>query len=288
MPNKKIKDILKEKKLAPKKRFGQNFLVDSRTAARIVELAGLDRSDTVIEIGVGFGALTRHLAERCCRVIGLEIDAGIIRWLREEGGLPANVTLIHQDVLKTDLAGIAALAEDRLKIVANLPYSISNPLLFKLIDNREFVEWAVLMVQKEVGQRLTASPGTKAYGIITVMMAACAEIKTIMKLGPGHFHPRPKIDSQVLRLVFHPAPARAAALPEHDPVLLNKLVRASFQQRRKTLLNTLSAAGLPGLDRQALEQVLNNCGISPETRGERLTIEDFVSLSIALQEKMVG
>ena len=283
LPDKKIKDILKQQQLAPKKRFGQNFLINRNVSEKIVRLAEIKPDDTIIELGVGFGALTGYLATICKKVIGLEIDSGIIRYHREEGSLPENVTLVHQDILQADFAKLAGESEGRLKIIANLPYSISNPLLFKLTEHKDKMAWAVLMLQKEVAQRLTAAVGTKEYGILTVRMAACASVKKLLDLGPQHFHPRPKVDSQVVQISFYPEPARAAALPEYDQMLFRKIVDAAFQQRRKTLINALSSANLIEADKKTLEHSLEKLGLDTRIRGERLSVEDFVALTSILQ-----
>ena len=167
--------LLKRQGLAPHKKLGQNFLVSERVPRRIVDLAGLQPDDTVIEVGVGLGALTRPLAAVVARVIGLEADAGIVRMHAQQQDLPANVELIHADVLKADLAALVP-PDQRLKIVANLPYSISTPFLFRLIDLAERMDSAVVMLQKEVARRLMAHPGTREYGVPTVLFAACAEV----------------------------------------------------------------------------------------------------------------
>lgn len=273
------KAILHQRQLAASRQRGQNFLVHRRTAELIVELAGVTAEDRVIELGVGFGALSLPLAERAASVIGLEIDSGIVAWHREEQDLPANFDLRHEDLLKADFPKLAEETGGRLKIVANLPYSISNPLLFKLLENREIMESAVLMLQKEVAQRLTASPATKEYGILTVLLNGCAKMEKLMDVGPGQFHPRPKVDSVVVKITFFPIPERAAKIPPHDHELLKKLVKASFQQRRKTLLNSLSASGLPGIAKELLPALLNQVGIDPQVRPERLTVEDFVRIA---------
>ncbi len=283
LPDKKIKEILKQQKLAPKKRFGQNFLVNKNISEKIVRLAGIHPDDTILELGVGFGALTSHLAECCKRVFGLEIDSGIIRWHEEEGSLPNNVTLLHQDILQADFSKLANEAGGRLKIIANLPYAISNPLLFKLTLHRKEMEWAILMLQKEVAQRLSADRGTKNYGILTVRMAACASVQKLLDLGPQHFHPRPKVDSQVVRLTFHPEPARAKALPDYDYTLFRKVVDAAFQQRRKTLVNALSSSSLIGINKKNIETALTQMKLDSRIRGEKLQVEDFVALTNILQ-----
>jgi len=274
-----IKDILKSEKLAPSKKRGQNFLIHRQTAATIVALAGVTPDDTVVELGVGLGTLTGPLAEKVRQVIGLEIDSGIIDWQQTSGNLADNVTLIHQDLLKADFPDLAQQCGGRLKILANLPYSISNPLLFKLLDNQEVMEWAVLMLQKEVAMRLTAVPGTKEYGIISVLMAGAATVTQLLNVGPGQFHPRPKVDSVVVKITFHPTPERAVRLPAHDPELLRKVVRSAFQQRRKTLLNSLSASPFITFAKENCRAALLAAGIDPTTRAERLTIENFVALT---------
>lgn len=273
------KAILHQRQLAASRQRGQNFLVHRRTAELIVELAGVTPEERVVELGVGFGALTGPLAARAAAVIGLEIDSGIIAWHQDEQDLPTNVNLRHEDLLKADFPKLAEECGGRLKIIANLPYSISNPLLFKLLENRTIVDSAVLMLQKEVAQRLTAKPATKEYGILTVLLNGCAGVEKLLDVGPGQFHPRPKVDSVVVKITFFPQPERAAQLPPHDHELLKKLVKASFQQRRKTLLNSLSASGLPGTAKETLPDLLKHVGIDPQVRPERLTVEDFVRVA---------
>ena len=182
--------LLKRQGLAPHKKLGQNFLVSERVPRRIVDLAGLQPDDTVIEVGVGLGALTRPLAAVVARVIGLEADAGIVRMHAQQQDLPANVELIHADVLKADLAALVP-PDQRLKIVANLPYSISTPFLFRLIDLAERMDSAVVMLQKEVARRLMAHPGTREYGVPTVLFAARAEVSPCSRsVRPSSTHGR--------------------------------------------------------------------------------------------------
>jgi len=277
-----IKQLLKSSRLAPSKERGQNFLVNPATAEAIVAKAGVTEADTVIELGVGLGALTIPLAEKAKEVIGIELDKGIIKWHEEQKILPPNVSLVHQDLLKSDFRKLAEETGGRLKIVANLPYSISNPLVFKLVENRGIMQYAVLMLQKEVGQRLQAGPGSKTYGVLSVLLSACASTKIIMNVGPGQFHPRPKVDSVVAKIVFDPAPKRVTELPEHDHILLKKVVNASFQQRRKTLFNSLSSSNIPGTDKAKLKTVLAKAGIDPKIRPEMLSVEAFVELVNAI------
>ncbi|MEW6593758.1 MAG: 16S rRNA (adenine(1518)-N(6)/adenine(1519)-N(6))-dimethyltransferase RsmA [Thermodesulfobacteriota bacterium] len=276
-----IKKALARHGLAPSKERGQNFLIHDHVTRRIVEKSGVRPEDVVVELGVGLGSLTLPLAARVRRVIGLEIDRGIIEYHREAGDLPANVTLRHQDLLTADYPALAAECGGRLKIVANLPYSITNPLLFRLIEHRTALDSATLMVQKEVGQRLTAGTGTKEYGILTVLFGACARIEKVLEVGPGNFYPRPKVDSVVLRIVFTP-PAAFADAPPFDFALFRQMVESAFRQRRKTLRNSLGAMEQHGCAREAVERALAAAGISPTLRAENLTAGDFARLAANL------
>jgi 16S rRNA (adenine1518-N6/adenine1519-N6)-dimethyltransferase len=281
MPHEKTRKLLKRQDLAPNKKLGQNFLVHERTPKRIVDLAELHPEDRVIEVGVGLGALTRPLAAAVAKVIGLEADSGIVRLHRQQQDLPPNVELIHADVLKVDLAALIEPGE-RLKIVANLPYSISTPFLFRLIEHAELMDFAVVMLQKEVARRLMAPPGCKEYGAPTVLLAACAEIRPLLAVNPAEFHPRPKVDSLVVRISFHPQPERVRALGDFNRSLLGRVVHAAFGQRRKTLLNGLDSNGLAP-DKKILTRCIEAAGITPSVRAETLTLEDFVRLSRALE-----
>ncbi|MBU0674640.1 MAG: ribosomal RNA small subunit methyltransferase A [Proteobacteria bacterium] len=275
-----LKKILHGNKLAPSRQRGQNFLVNPKISEAIVRCSGVSLDDIVIELGVGFGSLTLPLAEKVKQVIGLEIDAGIVQWHEQEQVLPQNVLLRHEDLLKADFTELAGqIPGGRLKILANLPYSISNPLLFKLIENRNIIDSATLMLQKEVGCRLAASPSSKEYGVLTVLLNSCAVTSVVMEVGPEQFHPRPKVDSVVVHIAFVPVPARVKSLPSYDFDMLKRLVKASFQQRRKTLLNSISASGIHGTGRAQLSAVFARAGIDPKIRPEQLTVEDFVALT---------
>ena len=278
---------LKDHGLTAKKRFGQNFLVHLHTAEAIVAAGQVQPEDTIIEVGVGLGALTLPLSRQAKRVIGLEIDSGIIRYHEQENQLPENVSLIHQDVLKADLQTLSIETGGPLKIMANLPYSISNPFLFKLIDNLPWIKQATIMVQKEVAERWMASPGCKAYGIPSVLIQTCARISRLMTLKPAEFHPRPKIDSVVIRIDFG----------QHTPLnynraTLHQTVRAAFSQRRKTLLNTLSAARLfattisgdKQINKELAIRALEMAQLDPQNRAENLDLSDFIHLAQSIDQ----
>ncbi len=281
----KSKTLLKEQGLAASKKLGQNFLVHKHTAERIVNFAQLSKEDTVLEIGVGLGALTRPLAAAAGQVLGLEADSGIIRLHEEQEDLPDNVRLIHQDVLKANYDELVQLSQGKkLKIIANLPYSISSPFLFQLIEHHEQVDFAVIMLQKEVALRLLAQPGTKEYGVPTVMLGTVATVKMLMHVGPEEFHPRPKVDSAVVRLSFAPLPERAAALGNFDRKLLKTIVNSTFGQRRKTLLNGLASSGL--LSKDVLRECIGEAGLVPTVRAEQLALEKFVQLAQAIKTRL--
>jgi 16S rRNA (adenine1518-N6/adenine1519-N6)-dimethyltransferase len=290
-------NTLKNHQLAPKKSLGQNFLVNKHTAEAIVRAGNVSDTDNILEVGVGLGALTIPLAAAVRHVYGYEIDRGIIRFHEEEGDLPDNVTLVHQDILTADFQNISQLCGGPLKILANLPYSISNPFIFKLIDNALLIDSATIMLQKEVADRLTARPSTKEYGVPTVLLAHCATVKKVMTLKPSEFHPRPKIDSVVIIIDFaskHTEKKNNAAY-QSDFNLLKQIVRTTFNQRRKTILNTLSnGAWLVASEKIPQSQIKNltesairAANISPGARPETLTINDFISLANAISQLQI-
>ncbi len=290
MKDKKTKETLAEHGLAPKKRFGQNFLIHQKTPYEIARAAQIDPDDTIVEVGVGLGALTLPLAQLSKKVIGLEIDSGLVRYHHENHSLPENVTLLHEDILKIDFHELKQMSSGKLKIMANLPYSISNPFIFKLVDNCELVDWAIIMLQKEVAERLIAPPSTKAYGIPTVLLGACARITKLMHLKPDQFHPRPKIDSLVIHIDFHNTPAALADLPNYDRALYQQVVRTAFAQRRKTLENNIANGNfIRGNDKKkkksAATSAILAAGLQPDIRAENLSIADFVHLTLALQNQ---
>ncbi len=287
---------LKDENLAPKKRFGQNFLVHKATAEAVARCGGISADDTIVEVGVGLGALTQPIAEQVKQVIGLEIDSGLIRLHKEKKDLPENVTLLHQDILKADFNELLQLSGSPLKIMANLPYSISNPFLFKLIEHQEKMNWATIMLQKEVADRLVAVPNTKQYGIPTVLLQSCAVVKKLMVLKPGEFHPRPKVDSVVVRIEFARGEDDNRFRRDYNRQLFTKIVRAAFSQRRKTLLNTLSAAaffrslseGDKKQEKDLCRKAITEAEIAPTMRAEVLDLDQFIALSNSFSEMLAN
>jgi 16S rRNA (adenine1518-N6/adenine1519-N6)-dimethyltransferase len=265
-----IRALLARHGLAARRSLGQNFLVDPGRAARLVTLAGVEPGDTVLEIGTGLGILTRALAARGARVTSIEIDAGLLRALRAESLLPEGVRLVEGDALALDLAALLDEAPPPRRVVANLPYSVGAPLLRRLLDLAGRLEdWSV-MLQRDVAARLLAAPGTRDYGSLTVLHRLVVETRRCDELAPGCFHPAPKVRSTFLRM----RPLRPAPLAPGELARVERLVRAAFGTRRKTLANALRAAGLAG----AAEH-LARAGIDPKVRAEALAPDVFAALS---------
>ncbi len=262
-----------------KKRLGQHFLADQKIIHEIVEHAGFRKTDVVLEIGPGKGALTLPLARSVGHIVGVEKDGQMVAMLRDKlsrAGI-TNVTLINMDILKWDFHEIKVPDSTRLQVIGNLPYNISSPFLEKLTENRDLVEKAVLMFQSEVAQRLTASPGGKVYGAITLLIQYYAHARILLKAPKEAFFPRPKVDSMVIELDFQrPYPKRAA-----DEERFRALVRGAFAYRRKTLLNSLDRSR-PHLDRRALLEGMEQCGIDPQRRAETLDMDEFLRLASVL------
>jgi 16S rRNA (adenine1518-N6/adenine1519-N6)-dimethyltransferase len=278
-----VRGFLDRHGLLARKDLGQNFLVDDHMAEGLAQLAGVEAGDCVIEVGTGTGVLTRALAARAERVISLDVDAGLVRALRAEAVLPANVELIHQDVLSADLAAIAdSFGEPAapVRLVSNLPYSISGPMLRKLLDLRHrLADWS-LMLQREVAERLLAGPGSKAYGSLSVLHALCVRTQREMELQPRCFFPEPQVRSLFLRLI----PLADSKLMPGELPRLERVVRAAFSKRRKTLVNALRSAGGNAWSADDLRAALGRLGLDERVRGEALTPEQFLDLCRILAE----
>jgi 16S rRNA (adenine1518-N6/adenine1519-N6)-dimethyltransferase len=273
------KTLLLRLGLRPKKALGQHFLLHPHQARRIVAALNLTGEATVVEIGAGLGALTGLLAPVARRVIALERDPELARFLTEELLVETpGVEVICQDVLTFDFPGAAREAGRPLAVVGNLPYQITSPLLFILIRDVAAIGQAVLMMQLEVGARLTASPGTKDYGILSVLVQYHFRVTRLFSLSPGNFYPPPQVDSMVLRL--DPEVPETPASVALDAALLHQLVKTAFGHRRKTLNNTLvSGAAAFGLSPESMRTILAELNIDLKRRGETLSVAEFVALS---------
>ncbi|MCP3952359.1 MAG: 16S rRNA (adenine(1518)-N(6)/adenine(1519)-N(6))-dimethyltransferase RsmA [Desulfobacterales bacterium] len=262
--------------LHPKKQLGQNFLAEPSTARMIIERAGITPEDTVLEIGSGLGALTIPAAARAARIIAVETDRQIADLLKTEllaAGI-TNVTVLRDSIFNVNIETLAAGENQKIVALGNLPYNISSQILVQLIRARTVVSRAVVMFQKEFAERLVAAPGNKVYGRITVMLAYCAEVKTVATIKARMFHPRPKIDSEVIEIRFR----EKIEQPADDEAHLFQVIKAAFGKRRKTLKNALSLSQL-GIDASSVEKALQAAAIDPVRRAETLTVEEFVRLS---------
>lgn len=270
----RVRDRLAERGLSPRKRFGQNFLVRPDLAERIVEHCHLGPDDVAVEIGPGAGAITGLVSSRVRHLVAVEKDDGLAELLREEYEGIARVTIVHGDFLECDLAAIAREHEvAKLAVVGNIPYNITTPILERLFEQRAVVRSAVLLVQKEYAERLAAAAGSPAYGSLTIFARYHALLEPLMTIRPSAFWPRPDVDSMLVRFFLRDEPP--VVVP--DEALLFRIVRGSFQQRRKTLLNTLEETLAFGKER--LVRLCRHAGIDPRRRGETLTLDEFAKLA---------
>jgi 16S rRNA (adenine1518-N6/adenine1519-N6)-dimethyltransferase len=264
-------DYFHGKNSRPRKHFGQHFLAQPGTAFKIVRSAELRQTDTAVEIGPGLGALTRFMLPEVNRLHLIEVDSEMAEYLRER--VPSEKTVIYrQDVLSFDFVRLGEAEGKRLIVLGNLPYNISGPLMFHLLESFPAIERAVVMVQKEVGMRFTASSGTKDYGVLTVLLGIFSKVRALLTVGPGQFYPPPKVDSMVVRIDFAKEPPGGPGFP-----FLRTLVSKAFQQRRKTLGNSLS--GVFGLAPDAVRIACEQAGIDPKRRAETLSVPEFLALA---------
>lgn len=260
------------------KRFGQNFIKDRSVLEDIVTASGISKEDIVLEIGPGIGVLTEFLAEAAGRVYAVEVDRGLIPVLQDTLKDYKNVELINEDIMKTDIAALTG--GESFRVVANLPYYITTPIVMSLLESGLHCRSLTVMVQKEVGERMTASPGTKDYGALTLAVGYRTKAAIVRKVPAGCFIPAPKVDSVVVHMdVFEEPPLKAG-----DEKLLFTVIRGAFNQRRKTLLNALSGHRELGLSRDIIREAIEKNGEKPAVRGEELSIEQFIRLSDTLRD----
>lgn len=276
---KQVKEVLDRHGFYFSKSLGQNFLIDGNTVRKIVYLAGITKEDCVIEIGPGMGTLTEELAINAKKVISIELDNRLKPILEETLAPYHNTKIIYEDVLKVDLKKLIENECEGLnvKIVANLPYYVTTPIIAKLIESELPVESISVMVQKEVAQRIVAKAHTKEYGSLSLFVQFYTEAKILMNVPKTVFMPKPTIDSAVLNLKLRDR------LPEANKDNYFHLVRAAFSKRRKTIINALSSYGLD-IDKEELRDALKRAGIEEATRGEDLCLEDYIRLSLELKE----
>ena len=275
-----MKSIIETKGYRPKKRLGQHFLRDRGVVHKIIELAGFRKSDHVLEIGAGLGALTIPLAGRVQKVTAVEKDSQLTHMLGEKlsrAGI-TNVILRNEDILKLDLEGIRENSEEKIVAIGNLPYNISSPFLEKLIAGRDVIGRAILMFQYEFARRLLSKPGGKEYGAITVLIRYDATVSPLLEVSRESFYPRPKVGSMVLMIdMGRPHPVRA-----QDEAVFKRVVKGAFSHRRKTVLNSLKGA-LPSYGGDSISEALKRCAIDSVRRAETVHIDEFIQLASELK-----
>lgn len=268
----------------PTRGLGQHFLIHQATAEKIVAAIHPGPGDVVVEIGAGLGALTLPLSRSGASVIAVEIDAELAKFLHKElekrNG--KGVKIECKDILELDFIGLHEQFQRKIKIIGNLPYNITSPVLFKLMEAANYLEAAVLMLQAEVAERVLAGPGNKDYGILSVMVAYHSECRRIMRVKASQFHPPPKVDSQVISLLFRDCPLT----PRVEHSWLAQTVKAAFSHRRKTLRNSLLASKLGNLTTDLVNAILQEVSIEADRRPESLTLEEFLRLAKELEQRL--
>lgn len=263
------------------KKYGQNFLIDGRVLEKIMDAAAISKEDCVLEIGPGIGTMTQYLAERAGKVAAVEIDAKLIPILADTLSEYQNVTIVHGDILKLDInALVADFSPNRpVKVVANLPYYITTPIIMGLFEQHVSLDNITVMVQKEVADRMQVGPGTKDYGALSLAVQYYAKPYIVANVPPNCFIPRPSVGSAVIRLTRYPVPPVAV----RNEKLMFQLIRASFNQRRKTLVNGIGNAPEVPFTKAEAAQALERLGLDKAVRGEALTLEEFARLSDELE-----
>ena len=273
-------EILKKYNFSFQKKFGQNFLIDTNILEKIIKEAQITKDDCVLEIGPGIGTMTQYLAENARHVVAVEIDKTLIPILEDTLSEYDNVTVLNADILKTDIQAICDEYNNGkpIKVVANLPYYITTPIIMGLFESHVPLKSITIMVQKEVADRMKEGPGSKDYGALSLAVQYYANPEIVAEVSPNCFIPRPNVGSAVIRLTRYENPP----VDVKDERFMFVLIRASFNQRRKTLSNGLSNAGL-GISREDVTKALDKMGLSPTVRGEALTLEQFADLSNILK-----
>ena len=268
--------VLQKYNFTFQKKFGQNFLIDPHVLDKIIRAAEIGPEDCVLEIGPGIGTMTQYLACAAGRVIAVEIDRALIPILEDTLDGYENVKIINEDVLRLDLAALARENGGKpLKVVANLPYYITTPIIMGLFESHVPVDSVTVMVQKEVAERMQTGPGSKDYGALSLAVQYYAKPEIVANVPPNCFMPRPKVGSAVIRLQKYEIPP----VKVKDEKLMFRLIRASFNQRRKTLVNSLKNSPELTYSREEVERAVTECGLSPTVRGEALTLEQFAALA---------
>ena len=279
------KEILRRYGIKPRKKLGQSFLVDVNTLHKIAAAGRVTRDDVVVEIGAGIGVLTRAIAQAAGRVIAVEIDPQLVAILQDQRAEFSNMEVISGDALKLDFNSISRQYNAKLKVIGNVPYNISSPLIFNLLSYRSVISDFTLMLQKEVVERLVSLPGHKTYGVPSVLLQMYADVERLFDVSATCFYPVPKVASSIIRGSFRDKPLVTLM----DEVFFSRLVKASFAQRRKMLTNNLkNAEFLQGMSDTEIKSALDEAGIDGKRRGETLSLFEFGLLSNILKNRLTN
>ena len=270
-------EVLQKYNFSFQKKFGQNFLIDTHVLDKIIQSANITKDDMVLEIGPGIGTMTQYLAQAAGKVIAVEIDKNLIPILEDTLSGYDNVRVINEDVLKLDLKKLADEENNGkpVKVLANLPYYITTPIIMGLFESHVPIDSITVMVQKEVADRMQVGPGTKDYGALSLAVQFYAKPQIVANVPPNCFIPRPNVGSAVIRLTRYQEPP----VQVKDPKLMFKLIRASFNQRRKTLQNGLNNSPEISFSKEEITKAIESLGVSPSVRGEALSLEQFAQLA---------
>lgn len=270
-------EVLQKYNFNFQKKFGQNFLIDTRVLEEIIDAAQITKDDFVLEIGPGIGTMTQYLCEVAREVVAVEIDTNLIPILKDTLSAYNNVEVFNQDILKVDIASLARERNnDRpIKVVANLPYYITTPIIMGLFESHVPIDSITIMVQKEVADRMQEGPGSKEYGALSLAVQYYAKPEIVVNVPPSCFMPQPKVGSAVIRLTRHEQPP----VQVDNEKLMFQVIRASFNQRRKTLANGLNNFGSFGLNKEEIQSCIEELGVPVNIRGEALSLEQFAELS---------
>lgn len=277
-------EVLQKYRFNFRKKFGQNFLIDTHVLDKIIDASGVTEDDFVLEIGPGIGTMTQYLCERAREVVAVEIDKNLIPILSDTLKNYSNVTVINEDILKLD---ICKLAEEKnqgkpIKVVANLPYYITTPIIMGLFESHVPIDSITIMVQKEVAERMQEGPGSKEYGALSLAVQYYAKPEIVANVPPNCFMPRPNVGSAVIRLTRHEKPP----VEVEDEKLMFRIIRASFNQRRKTLANGLNNSPEIHLPKEVIQESIVSLGVPENIRGEALSLEQFAELSNEIGQRM--
>ena len=277
-------EVLQKYRFNFQKKFGQNFLIDTHVLDKIIDASGVTEDDFVLEIGPGIGTMTQYLCERAREVVAVEIDKNLIPILSDTLKNYSNVTVINEDILKLD---ICKLAEEKnqgkpIKVVANLPYYITTPIIMGLFESHVPIDSITIMVQKEVAERMQEGPGSKEYGALSLAVQYYAKPEIVANVPPNCFMPRPNVGSAVIRLTRHEKPP----VEVEDEKLMFRIIRASFNQRRKTLANGLNNSPEIHLPKEVIQESIVSLGVPENIRGEALPLEQFAELSNEIGQRM--